>query len=405
MALFHYKAVDNNGTKTEATLEAKDRFDLYRLIKKDGLTILSTDEVKKKSAFSIEFLNSFVGGVKTHDKITFARNLGKMIEAGLPMVRCLSIMERQAGGALKPVFKSLNDSVSKGTTLSDSMAVFPNIFSTLFVSMVRAGEESGNLALSLQSVATQMEKSYQLNRKIRGAMLYPAVVLALMAVIGLLMMVYMVPTLTATFTSLNVALPLPTQLIIATSTFLQSYFILVIFGALVLALFLFLSARTDRGKRLLDTICLKLPIIGPIVKEVNSARTARALSSLLASGVDISKATNVTKDIVQNSYYKKVLSEVQQTVQKGESISTVFTAHSDLYPLFVGEMTLAGEESGKIVEMLLSVAVFYEEEVDQKTKDISSLIEPFLMIFIGLAVGFFAIAVISPIYSIGNAIN
>ena len=155
----------------------------------------------------------------------------------------------------------------------------------------------------------------------------------------------------------------------------------------------------------MDTISIHMPIIGEIVKQVNSARTARTLSSLISAGVDIVVAIGVTNEVIQNSYYKEILAEIQQAIQKGEQISVVFLAHEKLYPLFVGEMVAVGEETGKIGEMLLSVAQFYEDEVDQKTKDMSSIIEPFLMIIIGIAVGIFALSMITPIYSLGDSIN
>jgi type IV pilus assembly protein PilC len=285
------------------------------------------------------------------------------------------------------------------------MKAYPKVFSSLFTSMVRAGEESGNLSSALQNVALQMEKTYQLNRKIRGALMYPVIILVLMVAIGVLMMIYMVPTLTATFTGLGLDLPFSTRMIIGTSNFLVSYFIFVLFGFILLVLAFIFAIRTKRGQRFLDFVLLKLPIIGGVTRQINAARTARTLSSLLSSGVDIVVASGVTKDVLQNSYYKEVLNEIQISVQKGTTMSSVFSAHHDLYPIFVSEMVSVGEETGKTGDMLLNVALFYEEEIDQKTKDMSSVIEPVLMVFIGVAVGIFAISIISPIYSIGDSIK
>src|SRR3989344_7864169 len=202
MPLFNYKAIDNEGKKIEETIEAKDRFDLYHQVKKEGLTIVSTKEIKDGKNFSLKKIFSLFGGVSAHDKIIFARNLSKMIDAGLPITRALSIMERQANGKLKVVLQGLSESLSKGNTLSDSMKNYPDVFSTLFVSMARAGEESGNLSLSMRNIALQLEKTYQLTKKIHGALVYPVIIFSLMIIIGVLMMVYMVPTLTATFISL-----------------------------------------------------------------------------------------------------------------------------------------------------------------------------------------------------------
>ena len=407
MAFFKYKILSADGVTKEGTMEAKDRFALYHTVKQDGSTVISTEEVSENAkGLSLGNINiPFIGGVKMHDKISFAKNLAKMIDAGLPMTRAIAIMEKESKGELKNVLNKLNDSISKGDTLSDGMKKYPDVFSGLFVSMVRAGEESGNLSLSLQNVGMQMEKTYQLNKKIKGAMMYPGIILCLMIAIGILMMIYMVPTLTSTFTGLNLKLPLSTRLIIGTSNFLVAHFLLVVLGLIAFVSAFIFSLRTARGQRTMDFILLHTPIIKEMVKQINSARTARTLSSLVTSGVDIVVAIDVTKDVMQNSYYKEVLEEIKTIIQKGGSVSSVFSSHQNLYPIFVSEMASVGEETGKIGDMLLSAALFYEEEIDQKTKDLSSIIEPFLMVFIGLAVGFFAISIISPIYSIGDSIK
>lgn len=405
MPLFHYKIINREGKTTEGTAEAKDKFALYHSIKADGNTVIFAEEAKNKPPISIVRFLPFLNNVGAHNKIIFARNLSKMIDAGLPLTRAISIMEKESKDVFKKILGELNKSLNKGNTLSDSMENYPKTFSSLFVSMVKAGEESGNLSSALNNVALQMEKTYQLNRKIKGALMYPVIILILMVVIGALMMVYMVPTLTATFTGLGIDLPLSTRIIIATSNFLVSYFTLAIFGLIVLVSFFIFAIKTKRGQRILDFVLLKSPIIGNITKQINSARTARTLSSLISSGVDIIVASTVTKDVLQNSYYKEVLGEIEVSVQKGTTMSSVFSSHQDLYPVFVSEMVSVGEETGKIGEMLMNVALFYEDEVDQKTKDVSSIIEPVLMVIIGVAVGIFALSVISPIYSVGDSIK
>jgi type IV pilus assembly protein PilC len=405
--LFHYKTINKEGRTVEGTAEAKDRFALYHSIKSDGSTVVFAEEVGAKKDFSLSFSISlpFLNNVSTYNKIIFARNLSKMIDAGLPITRALTIMEKEAKENFKKILRELNTSLSKGNTLSDSMKNYPKVFSTLFVSMIKSGEESGNLSSALNNVAIQMEKTYQLNKKIKGAMMYPVIIICLMIVIGILMMIYMVPTLTSTFTGLGLQLPLSTRIIIGTSNFLVSYFMFVILAFIVLIFLIIFAFRTKIGQRVSDFILLRSPVIGLITKQINSARTARTLASLISSGVDIVLASSIAKDVLQNSYYKKVLGDVQTAVQKGATMSSVFSAHQDLYPVFVSEMISVGEETGKTGDMLMSVALFYEDEIDQKTKDMSSIIEPLLMVFIGIAVGIFAISIISPIYSIGDSIN
>lgn len=403
MPLFHYKAIDAEGKTIEGEMEAENRFDLSHKLKKDGSAIISA-KAKKAGRFNMKINIPFLGGVKMHDKIVFARNLGSMIEAGLPMTRALSIMERQSKGELKKVLTSIGENISQGKTLSESMARYPHIFSSLFVSMVKAGEESGNLTTSLKNVAMQMEKSYLLTKKVRGAMMYPAVIFSLMIVIGILMMVYMVPTLSATFTGLGIKLPLSTRIIIGASNILKDHIILILGGFVFVVVSFIYFMRTAIGKRMGDFVALHTPIIGEIVKQVNAARTARTLSSLISSGVDIVVALSVTEEVLQNSYYKTIIRKTETTIQKGDLISKIFAENEKFYPLFVGEMVSVGEETGKIGEMLLGVAEFYEEEVDQKTKDMSAVIEPFIMIIIGVAVGGFAISMLAPTYSLVDAI-
>ena len=235
-------------------------------------------------------------------------------------------------------------------------------------------------------------------------MIYPGIIFSVMIVIGILMMIFVVPSLTATFKELNTPLPASTQFIIAISDFLRDHY-LISFGLIfaVISGFIY-GSKTPAGKKTLDYLALHLPIISGITQETNAARTARTMSSLLSAGVDVVLAAQITKEVLQNSYYKSVLDEVIKYVQKGDSIATIFAAHSDLYPPFVSEMISVGEETGKLSEMLLGVAVFYEDEVEQKTKDMSTVIEPVLMVFIGAAVGFFAFSMITPTYSVLNNI-
>ncbi len=405
MPKFTIHSVNNAGEEHTEVLEAKDQMAIYNDLKLKGETLVSAEEIdpaKKKSVFQMELF----GRVKLHDKIVFARNLGAMMEAGLSMSRSLTVIERQTKSKrFKNIISTLNKSIGQGNTLSGSMVQFKDVFPQLMISMIKAGEESGSIAQSLRTVANQMESTYKLTKKIQGAMMYPGIIVCAMIIIGFFMLTYVVPTLSATFKDLNAELPISTRIVMGTSDFIVAHYLITILGILGAGIALYLSSKTSWGKRALDFIVLHIPIISPLVKEVNAARTARTLSSLLSAGVDVVIATQITKDVLQNSYYKEVLELVRTKIEKGESIAEIFAQKEYLYPLFVAEMISVGEETGQLSQMLLSVAVFYENEVDQKTKDMSSIIEPFLMIFIGLVVGFFAISMISPIYSLGNHIN
>ena len=270
--------------------------------------------------------------------------------------------------------------------------------------MVRAGEESGRLSESLQTLGTQMERSSSLRKKIKGAMMYPSIVIIILVIIGVLMMIYVMPSITETFEGLGADLPGTTQFLIATSKFMSNNVILtftILIGSIVSVISFF---RTAIGKKVASWVIPKLPVIGTMAKETNAARTARTLSSLLSSGVDVIRALNITEQVVQNYYYKEIIAEAAVRVEKGTALSEIFIEREDLYPILVGEMILVGEETGGIAHMLKELAVFYENEVEQKTKDLSTIVEPILMVVIGGVVGFFALAVIAPIYSIGDSI-
>lgn len=401
---FKFKAIRPNGEKYEGEREAENKFALYEAIKKEGGTFLHVEEVKSRTTKALK-MPAFLARVKITDKIQFAKNLGVMIEAGLPMTRAISVMERQSTSpAFKKVLSALSADIVKGEALSVAMEKRPDVFSKLFLSMVKAGEESGSLTSALKSVGDQLEKTHLLNKKIRGAMIYPTIILGIMVIIGILMLVFVVPTLSGVFKELNVQLPLMTRIVIGFSDFLKNHY-LISFGILIVLISGFVyGKKTARGKVLIDTLVLRIPIISAIVKQTNAARTARTMTSLLSAGVDILVAIRITSDVVQNGYYKKVLEKAEVAVEKGNPISAVFAAEEKLYPAFVSEMSSIGEETGKLAEMFGNVAVFYEDEVEQKTKDLSTVIEPFLMVFIGAAVGVFALSMLSPIYSLVDAL-
>jgi len=399
---FTYKAKKMTGEETEGEIEAKDKFDLAKDLKEKGYALTSYKE-KKNSPFTLSF--SFLGRVSLAEKMIFARNLSVMINAGLSATRALSIIERQTkNNKFKEVVESLKSSIQKGKSISESMILFPKIFSSLFVAMVRMGEESGKLSEALEIVGVQLERDWTLKKKIKGALIYPTIVIIVLVIIGILLLVFVVPTLVSTFAELKIDLPLSTRIIIGLSNFLLNNTLIAVISFVSL---FFLSAwilRLPKGKRLFEYIILRLPIISPLVKNINSARTARTLSSLTGSGVKIIEALDITTDVIQNSYYKEVIIKAKSEIQKGSPVSKIFQENENLYPVLVGEMMAVGEETGKFSEMLERVADFYEGEVNNTTKNLSTVIEPLLMVVVGAVVGFFAVSMISPMYSMAGGI-
>lgn len=407
MPKFKYKIREANWAETgakdiEGEVEAADRSAAAADLRSGGKIVIALEEVRDGASFNKRAVNIlFRSRVKTQELVVFTHNLTTMMTAGLPLSRALSIIEKQTKNkTFKHSIATLIDEIGKGSTLSMGMQKFPKIFSPLFISMVRAGEESGGLSQALEVVGNQLEKSYLLKKKIKGAMIYPAVVLSALVIIGILMFIYVVPTLSSTFKELHTELPLSTRIIIGLSDFLSNH-IVVALGSIAAVILAFTSAlRTKSGSRIFEYVIFRLPVVGNLVRESNAARTARTLSSLLSSGVGMIEAISITEDVLQNSYYKDAMKVAGDQAQKGIPLSAVFIAHEKIYPPLVGDMVEVGEETGKLSEMLLNVAVFYENEVDDATKNMSTIIEPVLMLLIGGSVGFFAVSMITPMYSV-----
>ncbi|MFA6227350.1 MAG: type II secretion system F family protein [Candidatus Paceibacterota bacterium] len=401
---FKFKAIKQNGERYEGTRDSADKFTLYADLKSDGDTLVTAQGISKNSIFLEKVLGSF-GSVPTLQRIIFAKNLGAMVGAGLPLARALAVLEKQIKNPkLRNITISIGLDIKKGKTLSESLKTYPDTFSGLFISMVKAGEESGKLAESLNIVANQMDGMYKLKSKIKGAMIYPTVIISIMIIIGALMLIFVVPSITATFKDMKSELPLLTRILISASDFLKNNIIISFFIIIIIGIFGYIFSISKKGKRVIDGLLLRIPFIGELVRETNAARVARTLSSLLSSGVPFADSILIVGDVVQNSYFKDILTEAKIKVEKGEMISSVFLANTKVCPIFVGEMMSVGEETGRLPAMLTEVASFYEDSVDQKTKDMSTIIEPILMVIIGVAVGFFALAMITPIYSVMDSI-
>lgn len=410
MALFHYTAV-RAGTKAtfSGDREAPDKHTLIEALRAEGAVALlvepATGGALKFGGMRLNLDLPFLSRVTSAEKIIFARNLAAMIKAGLPLSRAVTILGRQAKSKiLKKVVEDVGEELKQGTPLYTALARHPKVFTKLFVAMSRAGEASGTLADSLMTAAIQMEKAYALHKKIRGAMLYPSIVLTVMLGVGVMMLVYVVPQLSATFTSFGTELPTTTKVVLGISNFAMENGFLLAAGIVLFAVGFSTAIRTRLGKSLLDKVILKIPVIGRIAMKANCARTARTLSSLLRAGVSSLVALEITEEAVPNTEFKAVVAAARVAVEKGKPLSSAFLDASNIYPPMFSEMAAVGEETGDVPSMLARVAEFYEEEVEEETKDISTIIEPILMVVIGGGVGFFAIAMIAPIYSISSGV-
>ena len=404
---FKYKAQKADGSLYEGERESSDKFALARELTGAGEMLIQATESQPASHMhsNVQKLFSFFGRVSMHDKIAFTRNLAGMLSAGLTVSRALGVLERQTRSKkFKAVITGLISKISVGENLSRAFSGYPDVFPPIFISMVKAGEEGGNLAKSLLAVSDQLDRSYSLHRKVKGALLYPGIVIGVMCLVGLIMFIFIVPKLTSAFKEFNVDLPLTTKIVVGISDFLQAHLFLGL-GLLIATLLAFWGLiKSTRGKRLIDTALLHVPVITPLIRQANAARTGQTLSSLLSSGVEVIHSLEITADVLSNHHYRDVLLLAREAIQKGEPMSAVFRAHEDIFPPFLSEMVAVGEETGKLSDMLRETGLFFEAEVDQATKNVSTLIEPALMVIVGVVVGFFAVAMISPAYSLMDSI-
>ncbi len=407
MPRYSYFGKSLTGESRSGALEAKNKQDLAKILRQEGCILVSAvsdEEVasKNKFNFSIPFLNK----VPLKEKIMLARNLRVMVMAGISLPKSLSILAGQSKSKkLRRALLKISQEIIEGKTFSGSLYSYPHIFSELFCSMIKVGEESGTMEESLKVLTTQMEREYELKSKIKSAMIYPAFILATMFLIGILMLVVVVPRLSETFVELGITLPLTTRIIIGTGNFLARFWYIipvVLLGLVFLTRFLM---STNQGKRAFNKLSLKVPIIRLLTKQLNSAYTVRTLSSLISAGIPIVRSLEITAGTLTNVFYKEAILEVAEQVKKGFKLSRALKPYENIYPTLVIQMMEVGEETGETAGVLGKLADFFEEEVSNATKNLSVVIEPALMLLIGAIVGFFAISIIQPIYSMMSAIK
>jgi type IV pilus assembly protein PilC len=406
MPKFLYTAKSlESGEATSGEANAKDEHSLASDLRSQGLLVTSVKEVKEKAAVQIRFLDRFMS-VPLKEKMLFTRNLAVMISSGLVVSRAIQSLGLQTKNpTLKKILASVYDEVQAGNMLSESLAKYPSVFGELFTSMVYVGEVSGNLESVLGILAVQLEKEHELKSKVKGALTYPAVILVAMVGIGILMLTYILPQITSVFQDMEVTLPKMTLMIIALSDFLRENALLSLFLVIVLAIGLKLLYGTPGGRRFFHMLFLRLPIVGGIVIKVNCARFARIYSSLLKSGVAVVDGLKIVSKTLTNVYYRDVLGQGIEDIQKGQDLSKTIAANESIFPILVSQILEVGEETGKTDLVLEKLAQFYEDEVSQITSNLSSILEPVLMLLIGGAVGFFAVAMLQPMYSVLENIN
>jgi type IV pilus assembly protein PilC len=406
MPKYSYIAKSLKGEEKSEVVEAKNVRELAKTLKQQGFILVKAEaaaeeDKKRKLKISLPFLER----VSLEDKMMFTRNLQVMVASGLPLPRALQTLAEQAKNKkLKNALSDIREKIVKGKNFSEALKDYPDIFPELFQNMIKVGEESGTLEKVLEVLSRQMEREHELKAKVKGALMYPAVIILAMVGIGILMLIVVVPELGRTFEELGIELPVTTRLVIGIGTFMAERWYLAIVILIVLVFLLWTASKTKLGKKIIDTFMLKLPVISALIKKTNSAYTVRTLSSLIASGIPIVRSLEIVAGVLGNIYYKEAIMEAAEKVKKGGKLSEALKAHKDIYPLVVFQMIEVGEETGESSEILARLADFFEEEVGNATKNLASVIEPVLMIIIGAAIGFFAISMVQPMYSMLGAL-
>ncbi len=399
---YFYTAKSFTGEQKTGSAEVADEHELAKALRREGYILISANQERQRpNRFDFStLLSKFSGSVSLTDRMIFARNLGIMVSAGVALPRSLATLSLHAKSRkLKIALQDVADKINRGQGFSDALLGHQDIFPELFVNVVKVGEESGTLEEALKHLTGQMEKEYELKSKIKGALIYPAVIVTAMFGIGTLMLIVVVPQLAATFAELGMDLPITTRFVIALGMFLATkwYLLPFIFVLAFAMLRAFLS--TNQGKKIRDTMFLHFPVIVQLVKESNAAYITRTLSSLIAAGVPIVQALEIISRSTGNVYFKNAISNSAEQLKKGGKLSEALSPYDNLFPAIVIQMIQVGEETGQTAEILLKVADFFEEEVANTTKNLSSVIEPILMLVIGAVVGFFAISMIQPMYA------
>ena len=366
-----------------------------------------TKENQEKTSILIKINNYFLkfSRIPLKEKLFFVQHLGIMLKSGMSLSRAietLSISTKNKRFLL--ILKEMKRNVEGGKSFSESLNKHEKVFGEMFVSMIEAGEASGKLEKVLHDLFIQIKKEHTLISKVKGALTYPAVIIVAMLGIGTFMMVAVVPRLIALLEEFDAELPLPTKVLIALSKFVTSNGIVISIGLVIFIGIIIKLLRTKRGRFISHTFLLKMPIISDIIKKINLARFARNISSLLQTDIMIVKSFQITAKVLGNVHYKKSLNEISQKIKKGEKISELMSNYKKLYPPLVLQMIAIGEETGELDNILIELAEFYEEEVNQIMDNLPSIIEPILILILGLGVGGVAVAIIMPMYSVTSSI-
>jgi len=393
---FKYKAKNKEGKVIGGVMEATDTSELSRLLSEQKLYLIKSSRKTGRIALFKK--------VSAKERLLFCEQLGVMIGSGTSIIEGLeAIREETLNQFFSDIVNQVITDVKSGTSFSNSLKKHPKAFSDIFVNMMKSGEESGKLDLSLKRLTLQIENEYELNRKIKNALYYPAFILTALVIVLVLVMTYVIPQLTSIFNDSGVKLPFLTRMVIGVSHFFQSYILFIVIAIILLIFGLIRYRHSAKGRIATDRFLLKVPVFGTLLKKCYLSRFTRTFSSLSSSGLPLIEVFNVSGSTIGNKIYEEEVSGMAQKVQSGKSISSVFKASRN-FPRIVGQMALVGERSGNIDQVFDKLADFFDRDVESLSGNISTMLEPILMVIIGVGIGIVIISVLQPIYGMVNVI-
>lgn len=400
MPIFSYKVRDSRGSETDGAVEAESEAQATEVLRERGYQVVSVVAREAASVGNLRF--TFLQRISPKDVVVFSRQLSVMIGASVAIVRALRTSARQTTNPkLHGIVLDIANEVEGGVRLSDAFNKHPYVFGSFFINMIRSGETSGKLDDVLLYLADQQEKDYDLRQRVRGAMTYPIFVLIMLFVVGTVMMIFVVPKLTAVLAESGVQLPITTRLLIDTSDFFVRFWYLIV-GGVVGAVFGTQAAyRTPAGKRILDSLVLRIPVFGSLLRRIYITRITHSLGTLIAGGVDMVTSLKVVSGIVGNEVYRETMIRTVQEVAAGNSMTTVWRSTKAI-PDMATQMVAVGEETGKLQAVLERLTDFYTREVNASVANLSTAIEPIIMVVMGVAVGGLVSAIILPMYTLAQ---
>lgn len=405
MPTYEWEGRTREGVVKRGTIEAESAGRVEEVLRAQGISVVKIKERKERRFDITAIIKRFVSRVKPKDIMVFTRQFATMVGAGLPLVQSLEILSsEQPNRALKDVLREVRKSVEEGSNLADALRKHPHVFDDLYVNLIQAGEMGGVMEQVLNRLAVYIEKAEALRGRVKSAMTYPIIVLVVaIGVVGVIL-TYVIPTFQKMFASFGGALPTPTKIVIGMSNFLRSNIHFIILGVIALIFGIRRIYRTPQGKRAIDTLMLKIPMVQSLLIKVAVARFTRTFSTMLASGVPILEAIDISARGIGNVIIREALMKVKEEVSQGKELTESLKA-LQMFPSMVVQMIGVGEKTGALDQMLSKIADFYEEEVDAAVAALASLIEPFMVVFLGVVVGGLLVSMYLPIFKLATLIK